>query len=67
MKVSKQDIHIKKLCGNEWLWNYHWRIARGSGFHWPEQDIDHWSSRDIRNVIQAYKRGDVRAVRFRYT
>ncbi|KAI9861374.1 MAG: hypothetical protein M1813_005271 [Trichoglossum hirsutum] len=66
MKVFEQDIHVKKLCRGEWLWGYDWRIARGTGFHWPKLDIDGWSKQDKLEVVRAYKRKHVRAVRFRY-
>ena len=66
MEVFERDIHIKKLCGGEWLWGYDWRIARGKGFHWPKPDIDDWSKQDKLEVVRAYKRKHVRAVRFRY-
>ena len=66
MKVSEQDIHIKKLCGGECLWGYNWRIARGKGSHWAKSDLDDWSKQDKLEVVRAYKSKHVRAVRFRY-
>jgi hypothetical protein len=66
MEVSERDIHIKKLCGNEWLCNYRWCITHSSGFHSPKQDLDHWSRQDKLKVVRAYKRNYFRAVMFRY-
>ncbi|KAI9779503.1 MAG: hypothetical protein M1839_007311 [Geoglossum umbratile] len=66
MEVIERDIHVKKLCRGEWLWAYDWRIARGKGFRWPKPDIDDWSKQDKLEVVRAYKRKHVRAVRFRY-
>ena len=66
MEVPERDIHIRKLCDNEWLWNYRWCITRGSGFHWPKPDLDCWSRQDKLKVVRAYKRNDIKAVKFRY-
>ncbi len=40
MEVLERDIHIKKLCGGEWLWGYDWRITHGKGFRWPKPELD---------------------------
>ncbi|KAF8466899.1 hypothetical protein BDZ91DRAFT_782704 [Kalaharituber pfeilii] len=63
--VPPDNIHVRRLCGREWLWNYWWRIRKGSKFEWPIGDPNSWGTEDKLKVIAQWQEGKFQAVKYR--